>query len=458
MKTNELNSTQSTITRQIDAVITFAPYSYPFGNDLVGYIYGEAMIREEISQFNRIVLDTSGQVQNGLINLSAQISLEPGAQVFIAVLGAFGTTLGHTAGGFNVGGANVHVQVYLDGVLQPESYSGSNYSQFYVLLLVSAPLNPCNEEIVVCNNLQPQKFNDQGVGTIEKLQETSTWNWIDPVDGEPKTASPGDGCMINPDPKVLGITYLLEKIGPYTSSLEAYRFLEDLKIKVCLDNSDPNNEKWRFSVNNFRVPIYEDLCLTHIQQQKAIDLKDGTDQSLLSQYIKNCSDFKLVMRTLDFYYIGPYSQPCLAAPSQFIFSAGILAHEEKHFQDKKTAAIKEFDGLISPVLVTMDRPKKDYPCPEDALGPDHLSGTGTRTRSEEIKALIQNSIISATNLSPEKVPVICIPKIFPIFTFVKQIELDADVEARPTYKDIKENITNWARLQSWWNVLDPNCR
>jgi hypothetical protein len=37
--------------------------------------------------------------------------------------------------------------------------------------------NGCDEEIVVCNNYQPPKFED--VSTITILKSDTTWQWID---------------------------------------------------------------------------------------------------------------------------------------------------------------------------------------------------------------------------------------------------------------------------------------
>lgn len=138
IQSNEPNLTESTITRQLDVEVSFTPYCIWDGEVC---IYGQATIK---SMSNQQILASSGQMQGGLINLSAQISVEDGNPVWILVTGGFGTTpYAFDPLGINIGGANLQVKTYLDSILQPESFSSSNYSQFALVLYITAPPDPC---------------------------------------------------------------------------------------------------------------------------------------------------------------------------------------------------------------------------------------------------------------------------------------------------------------------------
>jgi len=95
-------------------------------------------------------------MQGGLINLSAQISVEDGNPVWILVTGGFGTTpYAFDPLGINIGGANLQVKTYLDSILQPESFSSSNYSQFALALYITAPPDPCADQACQVNYIKP---------------------------------------------------------------------------------------------------------------------------------------------------------------------------------------------------------------------------------------------------------------------------------------------------------------
>jgi hypothetical protein len=251
----------------------------------------------------------------------------------------------------------------------------------------------------------------------------------------------------------------MSEIGLHSSSKDIYTLAKDVVVEPCLDKSDESDQKWKFSAKNIRVPIYKDVCWNYNNQNNLIDLEDGNNTSLLHQYISDCRILKIVLQTLDFYIIGSYYQICESSPSQFIFSHGTLKHEEKHFLDIQELEREQINTVSLPYIYNLYRPQNRYPCPKDALGPDP-SGL---TEQQQLSIYLNDEILQGSHINEKggQEYVLCKVGIFPggaMPVLVYKAELNADIYARGTYKDIKKNIITWAKLQSWYNSLKPDCR
>ena len=314
----------------------------------------------------------------------------------------------------------------------------------------------CDEEIVVCNNYQPPKFED--VSTITELGENDPWQWID-NQGNPQTINTGTACDYEIDPKEFGKTYILPKIGDFSTGNPpppVYNRLDDMKVIACADKSNPIVSIWRISVNNLRVPIFTDHCPAPPAARGFIDLEDGSNTTLLIDNIKNCVDYNNVMTTLDWWLIGPSRQGG-EPPHTIYFSAGSIAHENIHvvqLRDGGTTVfpvasiLKEMngpDGLVK-LAEYDDYIMTVYKCPEDVL--NSLTGKGSTVKlKDHIKKKLSNVLSDANNL--ERRGGYKVVK----GSFIPNSELEADELARGEYDKIKKRINNWAKQQSWWCEL-----
>jgi hypothetical protein len=318
----------------------------------------------------------------------------------------------------------------------------------------------CDEEIVVCNSFEPQKFDDPGIGIMEKLISNAPWSWIDPLTKTPKNTDAGEGCNEGNSGKDVGLTYVMSEVGPYSQSTPTvvYKLSDDILVETCLDEQNPNNKIWRFKIKNVRVPIFADVCSTFISNRNFIDLKDGNDYSLLSANINNCIDLKRVLSDIDWDINSPYSHPCEVHPVRYVFSAGIRAHELKHYNDiieevKKHLNEKTFPDLINKYY----RLKADYNCPEDALNRPYVNNISMVQALREF--LFNYDIRTGANIKQRRGYefVSCISA-FPFpFMLEYKSEIDADKEAQRTYREIRSRILTWAKMQSWYDPTKLNC-
>ena len=317
----------------------------------------------------------------------------------------------------------------------------------------------CDEEIVVCNNYTPPKFED--VGNITVLGENDPWQWIN-NQGETQTTNTGTACDYQIDPKEFGKTYILPKIGDFATGNPqppVYNRLDDIKVIACADKSIPIVPIWRFSVDNLRVPIFTDHCPVPPAARGFIDLEDGSNTTLLIDNIKNCADYVKVMTTLDWWLIGPYHQSG-EPPYQIYFSAGSIAHENIHVIQLKDGGTEVFP--VSSIIKEMNGPDglvkladyddfnmTIYKCPEDVL--NSFMGTGSQVMKvkDNIKERLSNVLSYANDL--EKRGGYKLVK----GSFVPNSELEADKLAREEYNKIKKRIENWAKQQSWWCIPWP---
>jgi len=330
-----------------------------------------------------------------------------------------------------------------------------DYNELVIEVVVVG--DECDEEIVVCNNLQQQNFHDPGVGTIERLVFNSPWSWIDPNSGVNKNTDAGEGCNEGNQNEDVGLTYVMSEIGPYSQNTPnvIYKLSEDIIVETCLDESVPNNSKWRFKVKNVRVPIFNDVCTTFISNRNFIDLGDGTDISLLSAGIKNCLDLKRALADIDWEIRGgDYSFPCTPRAARYIYSAGVRVHEEKHFLDKSIYIEQKFNEKTARLITNTIRNKEDYLCPEDVLGPDN-SG---KTKREQFQLIVSAYIIAGANINKHMgiTPLTC-PLLFPFFYLQYNSELEASAFSILTYTDIRERILIWGKAQSWYDPTQLDC-
>ena len=296
----------------------------------------------------------------------------------------------------------------------------------------------CDEPIIECDSNEPQSAGNE---TIEVLGENQTWQWID-ADGNVKTTNTGSACeYLRPttcDSIEFGKTYIMPKIGDYSNGADIYNLLDDMEVTVCLDKSNPENEYWQFNVSNVRIPVFSDHCPYMPQNcyPTRIDLGDGTNTTLLANFILNRRIFELVMKTIDWWKDGPYLNEAKkkAPPSKFYFSPGIISHENFHVQQTRLC-IPDF--LNSPYGYPIIRDlkllkTKGSPCPENALN--------------QMRMPIQNSLASKLTEANDLKTHLGVDSV----TGQPKSELAADKAAQSVYKAIKKNIENWAKQQSWY--------
>ena len=305
--------------------------------------------------------------------------------------------------------------------------------------------NECDEEIIICDNFNVQVFD---TNSISVLQEYQTWEWID-RDGNMKSTNVGNACKFNQPSGCgsveFGKTYILPKIGDYAPGQPIYNRLEDMKVKVCIDNRSPDKDFWQFNVENIRVPIFMDYCSEMPIVCGWVDLGDGTDATILSTYISDCASYRRVIDLVDWWWNGAYHNQAngVSPPYKAYFLAGVLPHENIHLNQLKTQIPLEMNGLYGlPAMETFKLEKTmtgAYSCPENALN----------QQEERIKELLNNALYSANNLHARMGTD---PN-----TGQPWSEIYADQGARPMYDTIRQNIKNWAQNQPWWNSNDTDC-
>nr|HMN25642.1 hypothetical protein [Ignavibacteriaceae bacterium] len=300
----------------------------------------------------------------------------------------------------------------------------------------------CKQKTVICNNYQPPKL--ENVSSISILGENKPWNWKDDK-GKNQNTSTGDACnyqMTNGCSDIMfGQTYIMPKIGDFASGTPPppiYNRLDDMKIVVCLDKSDPNHQYWNFNIENLRVPIFTSHCPDEPANCYYVDLGDGSDATLLSQYIKNCTDYNKVMHVLkDYWVFGPERIGGLPY-EKYYFSAGIIFHENHHVDqiEKYLYLILNSTGGLKQLANKRIEKNNQYKCPEDALN----------AKKQEIKELINDFLYMINDLKT----------LMNKNNTGKYIsEIEADKVASLEYEKIKTRIQNWAIQQSWWCELRP---
>ncbi|WP_448522308.1 hypothetical protein, partial [Schleiferia thermophila] len=298
----------------------------------------------------------------------------------------------------------------------------------------------CDEEIVVCDNLDPQVFPEN---VVKILRENYPWQWID-NQGNPQTTSTGTACQEGARTGCnlirFGVTYIIQEIGKFSNTAQKYLLAEDIQINPCLDQTDPNNEKWFFDIENIRVPIFSAMCP---EQPNScgwnIDLLDGANADTLSKYITNYQTYKEVLKAVDWWAVGSYTNDnkknyySKLNITKYYFSSGIIAHEHKHVL-QKDSCLNVYMNSESGMRIFRKPPyiltKEKYQCPEDVIN----------VLKKGLPPSFKGLIVGGTNLN----------NFYKVVNGVPKYETDADNYASTTYKTIKSNIQNWAKNQSWF--------
>ena len=288
----------------------------------------------------------------------------------------------------------------------------------------------CDEEIVVCNNYKPPKFED--VSTITELGENDPWQWVDDQ-GNPQTTNTGAACNYELpsgcDTVIFGQTYIMPSIG----APPVYNLLDDMKVTVCLDKNDPDHHYWNFSLENFRVPLFSSHCPNQPQQCGYIDLGDGSNPTLLTQHIKDCSDYNKVMITLNYWIIGP-ERIGMKPLYKYYFSTGTVAHENVHVEQIKKLLPFFWNGAGGFGRLKSKKIEKSeiYQCPEDALIKNEFD------IRDNLKFDLEYYFNNLAHLMGNDIE------------GHSKAEIEADRVASVEYEKIKERIILWASQQSWW--------
>ena len=283
--------------------------------------------------------------------------------------------------------------------------------------------NECDEEIVVCETLEPQELKNE---SFIKLRRNKDYDWID-KGGVPHTSNTGNGCLFQPrtDGRLdMGKCYVFEIIGNYAaSSSYPYYLLDDAKIKACINKNDPAKPHWQFNLENLKIPVFADICQEEFPDYY-VDLIDGTLAHCLSK-ITRCEEVKYLFEDIEFLEIGPYRQPNKNQKYPFYYSNGILAHEDAHYDQTIKEVVKYFKEQKIFENIRHDYVEifqSSYPCPEDAIN----------FVEKLIKQDLRNAILAGSDLyirmgynEKEK---------------EYQAELDADEIARKTYEQIRTNL------------------
>jgi hypothetical protein len=302
--------------------------------------------------------------------------------------------------------------------------------------------NECNEEIVVCDNFDVQVFDNNSISVLKEYQ---TWEWID-REGNTKSTNVGNACKFNQPSGCssveFGKTYVLPQIGDYAPNQIVYKRLDDMKVKTCLDKRLTEHEYWQFKVENIRVPIFVDFCDELPVVCGWVNLGDGTDGIILSNYIVDCKSYKRVISLVDWWWEGAYHNESrgIQAPYKAYFRDAVLPHENIHLDQLKIQIPLQMNGPMGlPAIELLKLNKEYFECPEDALN----------DRVERIKELLNNALSIADDL---KTSMGTDPN-----TGQPWSEIYADIGARAKYDTIRKNIKNWAKQQNWWNSNNPDC-
>ncbi len=318
------------------------------------------------------------------------------------------------------------VEDYKEGAIEPEapviSACASNESSYPVYWKGFADVvegDGCDEEIVVCENIEPQTLSES---SFVMLRGDKDYIWVD-KNGKSHTSNTGNACLFDPPAKGrldLGKCYTFEIIGNYTVSTDTFNLLDDALIKACLDQTDPNNLQWQFNIENLKIPVFADVCPL---PEQYVDLIDG-DQTKILNKVPNCDFYNWAVERLDYYIKGPYYQPKdKEPPYPIVFSTGILAHEDEHFEQTKREVIKYFNEneTFKKIRDNLHFAKNEtQSCPESA----------TALVENLIKEDLKNAIIEGSNLHKRM-------GTDPENNNEYNAELLADKIASETYKTIK---------------------
>ena len=285
----------------------------------------------------------------------------------------------------------------------------------------------CEEEIVICNNPQPQIFDQNSIEVYRENEHFYTGQY-DPLGNEIFYIV--QGCQLKKkfeesDAVIHGFTIVMPGLPlaidpPPLPEEYWWRPSMHIELGVCLVE---NENRWLITIKNLRIPIFSSACIEGL-----IDLEDGTNTSLLDQNITSKSIYNKVIRDLNFWYKGSYSQKKKYTPT-YAFKQGIEAHEAYH-AGKDSLEIESLFNKYFQVFFNVNEPKSKYPCPEDLIA---SIGSGVETR---VNQEIETAIYRFSHLAPWEQD-------------NEELDADADADTRETYRQIRINIENWAANKTW---------
>jgi len=274
----------------------------------------------------------------------------------------------------------------------------------------------CDEEIVVCNNTHPQTFNPFW---IEKYKNFSYFS-LEP--NNPSSLSYiVTGCQLKRNSDVQGITFIIPGMPLEKEFSKNYAWTPSSSaiINLCFNEIE---QRWIIRFDELRIPIFSSACI-----EGYINLGDGTDTTKLNSNVQSMSDYAILLKDLDYWEKGPYSQPG-KKPQKYAFESGILKHENKHFLIDSAHVLFTFNKFFLDLFNNWIFDKSQYYCPEDVLS----------SKEKSIRIFTSNAVSN------------CFERYHNLTDWEKKNEeLDCDLYASPEYFKIRTRIKNWATNKSW---------
>jgi hypothetical protein len=170
---------------------------------------------------------------------------------------------------------------------------------------------------------------------------------------------------------------------------------------------DLQANKWRLKIDALRVPLISDYCIP----SGFADLGDGSNPTILSQYIYTCNRYNAVMETLD-YLMGITGRRQFA----YMFSSAVKLHEDTHISNVELLLRRSYNNFF----------KKMYSNSPQVL-PNQCLNEILNTSTPEIN----KSLVAIYNegLTPDQ---------------EQKSEEFASANARFEYLNIRDRINNWA--------------
>ena len=273
----------------------------------------------------------------------------------------------------------------------------------------------CDEEIIVCNNPQPQTFNPLW---IEKYKN---YSYFDPEPKNPLSLNYiVSGCQFKRNSNVQGLTFIIPGIPLSKTANQNYswRPQDNAIIKVCLDE---NEKRWLIRFEELRIPIFSSDCIEGL-----VDLGNGSNISLLESNITSMKDYRIVIDD-----IKSWRNQYPVDPKKYAFNSGIIKHEYKHYLIDSIYVINSFNNLFNNIFNSNEwfLDKNTFTCPKEVLSAKEF------LLRDNIIQVVNNCFTRYKNLSE---------------TEKEQEEMECVKFAQDEYDLIKIRIQGWAVNQPWF--------
>ena len=273
----------------------------------------------------------------------------------------------------------------------------------------------CDEEIIVCNNPQPQTFNPLW---IEKYKN---YSYFDPEPKNPQSLKYiVSGCQLKKNGNVQGLTFIIPGIPLSKTANQNYfwRPQDNAIIKVCLDE---NEKRWLIRFEELRIAIFSSDCIEGL-----VDLGNGSNISLLESNITSMKDYRIVIDD-----IKSWRNQYPVDPKKYAFNSGIIKHEYKHFLIDSIYVINSFNNLFNNIFNSNEwfLDKNTFTCPKEVLSAKEF------LLRDNIIQVVNNCFTRYKNLSE---------------TEKEQEEIECVKFAQDEYDLIKIRIQGWAVNQPWF--------